>query len=237
MTTHGADTARWFMLSDSPPERDVIWTEAGAEGAHRFIQRVWRLVGEAASAVAVPGAGAPPPNAMSDDATALRRAAHKTLKAVGEHFSALRFNVAVARIYELVNTVSAALAGLDKGGAPTDAAALGWAIREALELVVQMMAPVVPHVAEEAWQALGHSDMLAVRAWPTADAALISDDTLVLPVQVNGRKRAELTVPVNAPDSDIEAAALALEPVVRALEGRLPRKVIVVPKRIVNVVV
>jgi leucyl-tRNA synthetase len=233
MEGYGADTARLFMLSDSPPERDVIWTEAGVEGAHRFVQRVWRLIGEAARLEGVPGPGVPPPNALSAPAEALRRQAHRVLQAVGDNFQALRFNVAVARLYELVNAITGAVGGLS--GAEVDRS-LGWAVREALELLTLMMGPVMPHLAEEAWAALGHDDLVALHAWPVADPALLVDDVIVLPVQINGKKRAELTIGADAGNADVEAAALALEAVQKALEGRAPKKVIVVPKRIVNVV-
>src|SRR6185312_13738388 len=138
--SYGADTARWFMLSDSPPERDVIWTEEGVQGAGRFVQRVWRLVNEAA--------GHPPsPEPPAD--TPLRRAAHKTLAAVEENIEALRFNVAVGRLYELANALQGGLAGQDP------------AVREAAGLLVQMIAPMMPHLAEECWRALGHQGLVA----------------------------------------------------------------------------
>jgi len=232
MDTYGADTARWFMLSDSPPDRDVIWTADGIAGAHRFVQRIWRLVQEAADeSSGVPRAGSAPPNEMTEAALALRKTTHKTLAAVTDHIEGLRFNVAVARLYELVNAFAAALP------AARSDRSLGWALREALEYLVQMLAPMMPHLAEETWLLLGHRDLVALRPWPTLDRAFLVDDTILLPVQVNGRKRAELTIGAEASQADIEAATLALDPIRQALAGRAPRKVIVVPKRIVNVVV
>ena len=154
--SYGADTARWFMLSDSPPERDVIWTEEGVAGAHRFVQRIWRMVSEGASTLPPPGQ--PAPGGIDEAAVALRKAAHRALADVGEHIKALRFNVAVARIYELANAVSAAAP--QAGESP----ALGHARREALELLVQMMAPMMPHLAEECWKALGHKELGGDRA-------------------------------------------------------------------------
>ncbi len=222
----GADCARWFMLSDSPPERDVIWTEAGVQGAGRFIQRVWRLVDDIAEKGAVKGAVKPAEfDPAADD---LRRAAHKTLDAVGRNIEALRFNVAVAQIYELTNALSQALGKQAKG--------LDWALREGAEILVQMIGPMMPHLAEECWARLGYNTLLANQPWPATEAALLVDDCVTIAVQVNGKRRDEITVARNAAREDIEAAALRLESVLKALEGRPAKKIIVVPQRIVNVV-
>ncbi len=238
MESYGADTARWFMLSDSPPDRDVIWTEESVAGAARFLQRVWRFTAEAmALQPVVPPAGSAPSAEVSDDALALRKVAHRTLAAVEENIAGLRFNVAVAKIYELANAISAALAILPQQRQDAADHALGAAVREALEMVVEMMAPMMPHLAEECWVALGHDDLLATRAWPDVDRSLLVEDSILLPVQINGRKRGELTIAVDASQADIETATLALDVVQRALEGRKPRKIVVVPKRIVNVVI
>jgi leucyl-tRNA synthetase len=217
IASFGADTARWFMLSDSPPERDVIWTEEGVQGAARFVQRIWRLVGEVAALEGGGGIG---------DGLALRRAAHKALAAVGEDIEALRFNRAVARIYELGNALQAGLS----------AATSEAACREAAILLVQMLAPMMPHLAEECWRVLGQEGLIAEAAWPVADPALLIEDAITLPVQVNGKKRADITVARDADARSIEAAVLSLDAVRRAMEGRPARKVIVVPQRIVNVV-
>ncbi|UMY18988.1 leucine--tRNA ligase [Methylobacterium organophilum] len=217
IASYGADTARWFMLSDSPPERDVIWTEEGVQGAARFVQRVWRIVQNAAAAQ---GAGGP------TDA-ALRKAAHKALAAVGEDVERLRFNRCVAHIYTLANALDEGL----RGGAGQAAAA------EAAGILVQLIAPMMPHLAEESWQALGRAGLVAEAPWPEADRALLVEDEITLPVQVNGKKRADVTIPREADTKAVEAATLALEAVQRALEGRAPKKVIVVPQRIVNIVV
>jgi leucyl-tRNA synthetase len=224
---YGADCARWFMLSDSPPERDVIWTESGVAGAGRFIQRIWRLMDEIEAKAAE--RGATPPASFSDEATALRRAAHKALDQVGRNIEALRFNVAVAQLYELSNTMSAATSKSGKG--------LDWALREAAEFLVQMLGPMMPHLGEECWSRLGYNTLLAEQPWPKADPALLVDDTVVIAVQVNGKRRDELTIGRSAGKDEVEAAALKLESIVRALEGRSPKKIIVVPQRIVNVVV
>ncbi|MEX0954699.1 MAG: leucine--tRNA ligase [Rhizobiaceae bacterium] len=230
IASYGADTARWFMLSDSPPERDVIWTEAGVEGAHRFVQRVWRLVSEAAPALKNESAATGP----EGDALAVSRAAHKTLKAVGDDIERLGFNRAVARLYELANTLQPRLnqATADKVDGPM----LG-ALREAIEFFIAMMAPMMPHLAEECWQALGGSGLAAEQPWPEFDAALTVDDEITYPIQINGKKRAELTIARDADQAAVEKAALALDAVQKALNGGTPRKVIVVLQRIVNVVV
>jgi len=221
--SYGADTARLFMLSDSPPERDVIWTEAGADAAHRFVQRIWRLIAEAADALKAP-------EGRADSDEALAKIAHRALKHVGEDIEKLAFNKAVARIYELVNALQAPL---------TDAAASGKAsptLRQAVDFLVAMIAPVMPHVAEECWAVIGGTDMVAARPWPQFDPAFLVDSDVVLPIQVNGKKRGDLTISRDADQSAVEAAVLALDFVQKALEGRQPKKIIVVPQRIVNVV-
>ncbi len=223
---YGADTIRWFMLSDSPPERDVQWTEAGVEGAWRFVQRLWRLVGELGPRACAPGT--PMPSSFTDQALALRRAAHKAVRDVSTDIEALRFNRAVAHIYEFANTLSSP--------PKEDDAGVAWAIREALELLVILIGPMMPHLGEQCWEALSGEGLLAERAWPAADASLIVENMMTIAVQVNGKRRDELTVARDAAKEDIEAAALKLDNVVRAIEGREIKKVIVVPQRIVNVV-
>jgi leucyl-tRNA synthetase len=227
---YGADTARWFMLSDTPPERDIEWTAGGVEGAHRFLQRFWRLVGEAASKGAPPRA--PKPESFGPDALALRRAAHRAVAAVTSAIGKLRFNTAVAQIYELANALSAALQ--QYSAQPT--VEMRYALRETAELITRIAAPMVPHLAEECWAMLGHNKLLATEPWPDADPALLVQDTITIAVQVNGKRRDELTIARDAAKEDIEAAALRLENVVRAIGGRKIKKVVVVPQRIVNVV-
>jgi leucyl-tRNA synthetase len=227
---YGADTARWFMLSDTPPERDIEWTAGGVEGAHRFLQRVWRLVGEAADKGAAPGTQAPAE--MGSEAEALRRAAHKAVAGVTGAIEKLRFNTAVAQIYELANALSAALQASAKQ--PEDD--LEFALREAAELLARIAAPMVPHLAEECWVLLGNEGLVAEQPWPKADSALLTEDTVTIAVQVNGKRRDELTIARDASKEDIEAAALGLENVARAIGGRKIKKVVIVPQRIVNVV-
>jgi leucyl-tRNA synthetase len=227
--TFGADTARWFMLSDSPPERDVIWTEEGVQGASRFVQKLWRLIHEAAGfAEHAPSVR---PAAFSAPALAVRKAAHGALAKVTEDIEKLRFNRAIAHIYEFANALGAALGS--PGAAAPD---LAYAVREAADIMVALFHPMMPHLAEECWAALGHDRLIAVEAWPQVEAGLLVEDTITLPVQVNGRKRADVTVARDAGSGDIETAVLALEEVRRALDGKPPRKVIIVPQRIVNVV-
>ncbi len=230
--TYGADTARWFMLSDSPPERDVIWTEEGVQGAHRFVQRLWRLIGEV---VAVTDATDGSAETTLDEASLiLRKAAHRALATVEDDVLKLRFNRCVAQVYELSNALQAALNGIRDGEPP--AADMRFALREAASILVQLVAPMMPHLAEECWKVLGFETLVAETHWPKADKALLVEDVITLPVQVNGTKRAYVTVPRDADNATVEAAALALEAVQRATEGRPVRKIIVVPQRIVNVV-
>lgn len=230
IASYGADTARFFVLSDSPPERDVIWSEAGVEGAHRFTQRLWRLISEAAEALndvtATP--------AKEGDAFAISQLAHKTLKAVQNDYDKLWFNKAVARIYELVNAIAGPLTTVAAGKAD---AAYRAAVRDATEILVQLVAPMTPHLAEECWSVLGHDTLLSQTAWPKYHDALVVENEVVLPVQINGKKRAELTISRDADQNAVSDAALALEDVKRVLNGQAPKKIIVVPQRIVNIVV
>jgi len=228
----GADCARWFMLSDSPPERDVVWTEAGIQGAGRFIQRAWRVIDELADKAAPKGTAQP--QHFSPEALDLRRAAHKATHAVAQSIEALRFNVAVAQIYEFTNILSSALAKSGATGKTNEDFA--WVLREAGELFVQMIGPMMPHLGEECWARLGYNTLLANQPWPAVDAGLLVDDKITIAVQVNGKRRDELLIARDAAEDEVKAAALKLDPVVRALEGRQPKKIIVVPQRIVNVV-
>jgi len=225
---YGADTARLFMLSDSPPERDLEWTDAGADGAWRFLNRLYRAV--TAPPVALPDAGTPAPGDLPGGALAIRQATHRTVAGVTDDLGRFRYNRAVARIRELFNTL-----------ADFDAAAHGpagaWVLREGYERLIQLIGPMTPHIAEELWQRLGHATILAETAWPEADAALIAEDSVTVAVQVNGKLRGTLELPKGAPKDSAEAAALGLPAVERALAGKEIRKVVVVPDKIVNVVV
>jgi leucyl-tRNA synthetase len=229
IASYGADTARWFMLSDTPPERDIEWTSAGVEGAYRFVQRVYRLVGEIAKIAPKPLDGR---NQLAESAP-IRRDAHKAIDRVTNAIEELRFNSAVAYIYTLVNLVEAGLREAT-GAAATPASRD--ALREAAEILVRIVAPMMPHLAEESWAILGHKTLVAEEPWPKADPALLVEDTVTIAVQVNGKRRDELTIARDAAKEDIEAAALKLDNVVRAIGGRKIKKVVVVPQRVINVV-
>lgn len=224
--TYGADTARWFMLSDSPPERDLEWSESGVEGAWRFTQRLWRLIAEPRGPVAAKAAAMPAE--WPETALDLRRALHKTIAALTQDLEQFHFNKAVARIHEFANLLEATR-GED--------AATAWARREALEALAKLIGPMVPHLAEEIWQALGHDGMLLEQPWPVADADLARDETVTIAVQVSGKLRATIEVARDMDQAALEQLALANDNVVRAMDGKPARKVIVVPNRIVNVVV
>ncbi len=206
---YGADAVRWFMLSDSPPERDLLWSEAGIEGAWRFVQRVWRLVGSA-------------DNTQGEDKRLLRKT-HQTIAGVAEDIEALSFNKAVAKIYELTNAIEKAKPSATRA--------------EAIRTLVLLVAPMAPHLAEEAWEKLGGDGLIADAPWPTHDPALLIEDEVTVAIQVKGKLRDTLTVPKGMSKDDLEAAALASEKVQRSIDGASVRKVIVVPDRLVNIVI
>ena len=230
IASYGADTARFFVLSDSPPDRDVIWSEAGVEGSNRFVQRVWRIVGEVASELK----SVKPKPATEGEGLVVSKAAHKTLKAVQEDLDKLAFNKAIARIYELVNALTGPLADVTAGGKSDDVKA---AARDAVEILIRIIAPMTPHLAEECWSALGNEGLVAQTPWPIFVTSLVEENDVVMPVQVNGKKRGELTIARDADQDAVRAAALALDAVKSILAGGEPKKVIVVPQRIVNIVV
>jgi leucyl-tRNA synthetase len=231
--SYGADVARWFMLSDSPPDRDVIWSDERVQGASRFVQRLWRVIGEAAEiAKTAPSAR---PAEFGAEALALRKAAHGALDKVSSGIEKLHFNVCLAHIREFTNALADTLARLGKPS-PDLAPDVSWAIAEAAVILVQLFAPMMPHLAEECWGVLGQSGLVSEADWPKIERDLLVEDTVTLVVQVNGKKRGDVTVARNAQNPEIEAAVLGLDAVKAALGGKPARKVIVVPKRIVNVV-
>ncbi|MCK8484308.1 leucine--tRNA ligase [Aliiroseovarius sp. S2029] len=213
ISSFGADTARWFVLSDSPPERDVEWTASGAEAAAKHLARVH------ATAVKIA--------AMDDgegDDTDLLRAMHKAIHDVTMGIESFGFNAAIAKLYAFQNTISKSKAG-------------GKAQKLAMRTLVQLMSPMTPHLSEEIWSMLGGDGLIAQAPWPKADEAMLVDDTVTMPIQINGKRRAEISVPKDMDKAEVEKLALAEDAVVRALDGKSPKKVIVVPGRIVNVVV
>ena len=210
----GADTARWFVMSDSPPERDVEWTSAGAEAAFKHLSRVWRLAHE----VTVRGEG----NAAHD--ADLLKAMHRAIADVTAGIEGFAFNKAVAKLYEFANSFS-----------KSDASRA--AKRQAMLTMAQLMSPMVPHLAEDIWAMLGGTGLVTQAPWPKADPAMLVDDTIILPVQINGKRRAEISVPKDMPAAEVEKIALADDAVIKFLAGQPVKKLIVVPGRIINVVV
>ncbi|WP_050932008.1 leucine--tRNA ligase [Aestuariivita boseongensis] len=212
---YGADTARWFVLSDSPPERDVEWTAAGAEAAYKHLSRVWSLSEKIADMVPdTPGQG-------DED---LLRAMHKTIFEVTQGVESFGFNAAIAKLYAFTNTLAKSTAGQ--------------AVKsEAIKALAQLMAPMTPHLAEDIWAMQGGDGLIVNAPWPVADEQFLVEDTVTLPIQVNGKRRGEIEVAKDLPKDEVEKAALSVDAVQRALDGATPKKVIVVPGRIVNVVV
>ena len=229
MARFGADTARWYVLSDNPPERDFEWTEAGVAGAHRFIQRVHRL----AHAVAADCPDGPEPAGFDPAALALRRATHRGIAAVTEALESFAFNVAVARLHELASALGEA------ERAAGDPAGLGWARREAVAAMAHLFAPLTPHLAEQVHAMLrpGAAPLVAELPWPEADPALVAADTVTIAVQVGGKLRATLAVPPDSPGDQVIARAEADPAIARLLQGKRVVKRIHVPNRIVNFVV
>jgi len=224
--TYGADTARLFMLSDSPPERDLDWTDSGVEGAWRYSNRLWRMITEPKTALCESGAAKP--EKMDAACEKVYRLLHQTIHAVTSDLDTFHFNKAVARIRELTNTAGD-LSGSEDG--------CDWVLRACYEAVIRMIEPMMPHLAEEIWQQLGHTPSLTEVPWPVADESLLIDDSVTIAVQVKGKLRGTLEAPRDADSKVIEEMALALPTVNSAIDGKEVRKVIVVPNRIVNVVI
>ncbi len=220
--TYGADAARWFMLSDSPPERDVEWTDAGVEGAWKLINRIWEAVSSQAGLLKTVDLSKPD---ASDADKPLRQATHSAIAGLTDDIENFRFNKAIARIYEFLNVLKSA------------SGAGAWAKAEALSTLTQLAAPFTPHLAEECWEVLGGEGLVCNAPWPKADPALLVRDTLILGVQVNGKRRSEIEVAADADNAAVEKAALSEAGVKRHIDGKTIRKVVVVPGRIVNIVV
>ncbi len=224
--TYGADTARLFMLSDSPPDRDLDWTEAGIEGAWRYVNRLWRMVNQPDATLVPPGA--PNPGGLGETAAAALKSIHKTIDLVSRDLDRFHFNKAVARIRELTNE----LEDLD-----ADEKGADWVLRHGLEAAVCLIGPMMPHLAEELWHSLGHETLLADTAWPEADQSQLIEENVTIAVQVNGKLRGTLELPKDSDNETAETAALELSNVAQAIAGKTVLKVIVVPNRIINVVV
>ena len=215
ISAFGADTARWFVMSDSPPERDVEWTASGAEATFKHLSRVWAL--------SVRVVEMPLDHQGEGDADLLR-ATHRAIAEVTAGIEGFAFNKAIAKLYEFTNAIGRASAST-------------LAMKDALRVLAQLMQPMTPHLAEEVWAAQGGVGLVAQAPWPKADPALLEDDTVILPIQINGKRRAEISVPKAMPASEVEKLALANEDVLRFLAGQPIKKLIVVPGRIINVVV
>jgi leucyl-tRNA synthetase len=214
IATYGADTARWFVMSDSPPERDVEWTASGAEATAKFLGRVWGLCDRISEM----------PEAVGEGDEDLLRAMHRAIEDVTYSIEGFAFNKAIAKLYEFTNTLSKS-----KAGKP--------AMAEAMRILAQLMAPMVPHLAEDVWAHQGGVGLVAQAPWPKADPAMLVQDTITLPIQINGKRRAEISVPADMPASEVEKIVLADDAVVKFLAGQPVKKLIVVPGRIVNVVI
>ncbi|MCL4129508.1 UNVERIFIED_CONTAM: hypothetical protein GTU68_016426 [Idotea baltica] len=218
----GADVARWFVLSDSPPERDVEWTQSGVEGAGRFAQRVWSVFN------ALPDAANISQKPKSDAETDLRRASHKCAAAIDKAIEEFRFNSAVATIHEWTSALKKAESGSDE---------LIWARFEGASMLARCLTPFMPHLAEECWSLIKGDGLVSAADWPIPDATLLEDNSVTMPIQVNGKRRAEIKVPKNMAKDDIETLALAVPELASFIDGKEIRKTIVVPGRIVNIVV
>jgi len=239
LAQYGADTARLFVLSDSPPERDVIWSASGIEGAHRFVRRIYRMVALAAKHLCGVEAKAAEANAPQA-ALAISKAAHHALQGVGDDIEKLAFNRAIARLYECVNQLAPAAQQVEAAAPETRAA-----LKQGLEFLLLMLAPFMPHLAEQGMALLQSGGKTAETSektvanspWPQFDPALVREDNVSLPVQINGKKRGEIDLPRTADKAQIEATVLALDFVQAQLNGQKPKKLIIVPQRIINVVI
>jgi leucyl-tRNA synthetase len=215
ISAYGADTARWFVLSDSPPERDVEWTASGAEAAFKHLSRVWMMCDRIEAMDA---------NAKGHGDDDLLRAMHKAIHDVTQGIESFGFNAAIAKLYAFTNQL-----GKSKAGKATQ--------RQAIMTLAQLMSPVTPHLAEDIWAHQGGEGLVTTAPWPVADELLMIDDNVTMPIQINGKRRAEISVPRDMDRAEVEKIAMKVDAVIKALNGAAPKKVIVVPGRIVNVVV
>jgi len=214
ISNYGADTARWFVLSDSPPERDVEWTASGADATAKHLARVFRICAEIAEL----------PDGNTSEDTDLLKAMHKAIFEITQAVESFGFNAAIAKLYGFTNALGKSKAG-------------GTAKKEAARTLAQLMSPMTPHLSEELWSLLGGKGLVAVAPWPKSDEAMLVEDEITLPIQINGKRRAEISVPKDMPKEEVEKKVLALDAVIKVLDGAQPKKLIVVPGRIVNVVI
>jgi leucyl-tRNA synthetase len=226
--SYGADTARWFILSDSPPDRDMEWTNSGVQGAFRFINRVARLVTDCQSSLPEPNL--PPTEKFSKEAIKLRQITHKTIAGVTEDYERFHFNRSVARLYELTNAISAyEIEEVVAGNS--------WAKREAIETLILLLNPMTPHLAEEMWKKLGHKVLLVDTRWPRANSLLASDDIVTIAIQVNGKLRGKLDIKAGSKEMKVQEAARNVTNVSSTISNRPIKKVIFVKDKLVNFVV
>ncbi len=228
--TFGADTARWFILSDTPPERDIQWTDKGAEASSRFIQRIWKIINDGISLIS--GSDIVKPKEFTENALIIKKITHKAIKDITEALENLRFNRAIAYIYELSNEIQNLI---NTNKICNDISDL-YAFRELLETYCQLFAPMAPHLAEECWKILGCNDIISKSEWPKLNEKYIQEDTVLIVVQVNGKKRGEIEVVKGLPQNDVEAAAMRIDNVNKSINSEI-RKIIYVPNRILNVVI
>ena len=215
VNAYGADTARWFVLSDSPPERDVEWTASGAEAAYKHLSRVYRIIKEIIAKSNTPS---------NDEDLDLQKEMHRTIHDVTQAIESFGFNAAIARLYAFTNTLAKSQAGTE-------------AKISAAKILAQLMSPMTPHLSEELWEILGGESLISQQSWPMVDETLLTDDTIIMPIQINGKRRGQIEVQKDLSSDVIERLALAETAVAKALNGTDPKKVIVVPGRIVNVVI
>lgn len=236
VSAYGADTARLFVLSDSPPERDVIWTQEGIQASHRYIQSLWRLVHDL-MLMAAP-AHTPAPSHFSASTLPLRRLVHTQTERITDHMERLRFNTSIAEIRKLSNGLTEWISRLPKDTSSTlPSPDLRWALREALDYFLLVLSPFIPHFAEEAWRLAGHKSWISDASWPSVEPDLTRQDHVILPIQVNGKKRDELEVSRDIGEEDLKALVLSLPSIQRVVKDQPIKKIIIVPQRIVNLVV
>ncbi|VAW20803.1 Leucyl-tRNA synthetase [hydrothermal vent metagenome] len=230
LDAYGADATRWFVLSDSPPERDVEWSEAGIESASRFVQRLFKIINDS---IEICQQTPQPTQGSNDEARQFLAQVHSTTKIVSEELEQIRFNRAIAHIYELANAFAKFLPLVMANPTGDKISAL----RVGMEHMILLFSPFMPHLAETCWQLIGKKELVCNAPWPKVDLSLLVKENVIMPIQVNGKRRGEINVPIDAPNSIVEEKALNLESVSRILEGKAPKKIIIVANRIVNVVI